>query len=242
MRRDVDEATAAAAAGAGGGGGGGGGSAAETSGGHGEDMNADARAGRENEDVLVGSEVHHASGGGGGGGGGGGDETTAAAAAAAAGARAADLMRSRCHDVGTAARIIQITRGDRPVRSYTLLLEGRCRFQLDRFAAVTPFIIAHVRQLDSLSHSSHSSHASHGGARGVRGGPRGGDVTVNNAADAELHEMAASFKELARGLVDKLEHRKGHARRLKSMLESAPAHRLADLFVAGLYKLNPAHP
>jgi len=44
--------------------------------------------------------------------------------------------------------------------------------------------------------------------------------------------MAAEFKARARELVDKLEKRKGRARRLKAMLESAPAHRLADLFVA----------
>ena len=48
----------------------------------------------------------------------------------------------------------------------------------------------------------------------------------------ELESVAASFKDRARELVDRLERRKGHARRLRSMLESAPAHRLADLFVA----------
>jgi len=35
-----------------------------------------------------------------------------------------------------------------------------------------------------------------------------------------------------------MEHRKGHAKRLKAMLESAPAHRLADLFVAS-FEVGP---
>ena len=141
-------------------------------------------------------------------------------------------MRSRCFDVGTAARIIQITRGDRPVRSYTLLLEGRCRFRLDDFAAVSPFIVARVVQLDSLVHSNGLSIAGPRGGVGGGGGGGGRPGEVTAVLDAELHAMATSFKEHARELVDKLEHRKGHARRLKSMLESAPAHRLADLFVA----------
>ena len=43
--------------------------------------------------------------------------------------------------------------------------------------------------------------------------------------------MAAAFKSHAGELVDKLERREGHARRLVAAA-SAPAHRLADLFVA----------
>ncbi|ACO63129.1 lon protease [Micromonas commoda] len=118
--------------------------------------------------------------------------------------------RARLHDVGTAARIVQISRKDSPVRSYTLLLEGRCRFGLDKLTAVHPFIVGEVRQLDA--------------AGGSQGDPE--------QDDPELAAVAASFKDRARELVDRLERRKGHARRLKSMLESAPAHRLADLFVA----------
>jgi ATP-dependent Lon protease len=124
--------------------------------------------------------------------------------------------RARLHDVGTAARVVQIARKDSPVRSYTLLLEGRCRFAVDKLTAVHPFIVAEVRQLDAAGN-------------GVQlNGGAGGDPED----DPELESVAASFKDRARELVDRLERRKGHARRLKSMLESAPAHRLADLFVA----------
>jgi len=84
----------------------------------------------------------------------------------------------RRYIVGTAARVIAITKGDRPVRSYTLLLEGRCRFELNHFAAVTPFLVAHVRQIDSLGQT-----------------PR--DVE----ADVELQSMATNFKVQARELV-----------------------------------------
>ena len=196
LRRDVDsdpEATAVAAAAHAAGGGSG-----RAGGANAHDLNADAPPGHE-EDEDENAAHHHA------------------------GPDAADIaaMRSRCFDVGAAARIVQITRGDRPVRSYTLLLECRCRFQLDDFVTATPFIVANVRQLDSLVHSNGLS----------LGGPRGGGTDLSTM-DAELHAMATSFKEQARELVDKLEHRKGHARRLKSMLEYAPAHRLADLFVA----------
>ena len=150
----------------------------------GDDLSADAPLGKHDEHEVM-------------------DEEGASDAAAAA-------VRAQLHNVGTAARIIQITRGHRPMRSYTLLLEGRCRFELDRFAAVAPFLVAHVRQLDSLTHTL---------------GPETGK-------DPELLAMASSFKEHAHDLVDRLEHRESHARRLKSMLQSAPAHRLADLFVA----------
>ena len=124
--------------------------------------------------------------------------------------------RARLHDVGTAARVVQIARKDSPVRSYTLLFEGRCRFAVDKLTAVHPFIVAEVRQLDAAGN-------------GVQlNGGAGGDPED----DPELESVAASFKDRARELVDRLERRKGHARRLRSMLESAPAHRLADLFVA----------
>jgi len=100
------------------------------------------------------------------------------------------------------------------------LLEGRCRFELNQLSSTSPFLVAHVRQLDSLSTSPF---------RDLGGNGRDDGVTAD---DGELGDMAASFKENARALVDKLEHRKGAARRLKSMLEQAPPHRLADLFVA----------
>ena len=100
------------------------------------------------------------------------------------------------------------------------MLEGRCRFELNQLSSTSPFLVAHVRQLDSLSTSPF---------RDLGGNGRDDGVTAD---DGELGDMAASFKENARALVDKLEHRKGAARRLKSMLEQAPPHRLADLFVA----------
>ena len=133
-------------------------------------------------------------------------------------------VRERLHDVGVAARIVQVARGEGPgkQRAYTLLVEGRCRFELSRLVSVDPFLVAAVNQLDSLSTGSLT--------KAIEGGPSELGASQNN--DPELSAMALSFKKRARELVDKLEHRKGHARRLKSMLESAPAHRIADLFVA----------
>ena len=103
---------------------------------------------------------------------------------------------------------------ERTKRGYTLLLEGRCRFELSHLVAVSPALVAAVHQLDGLAHPGALGHSNH------------------EASDPELASMAAAFKSHAGELVDKLERREGHARRLKSLLASAPAHRLADLFVA----------
>ena len=123
-------------------------------------------------------------------------------------------VRERLHDIGVAARIIQVVRTSGPKRGYTLLLEGRCRFEVAHLVAVSPALVAAVHQLDGLAHPGALGHSNH------------------EASDPELASMAAAFKSHAGELVDKLERREGHARRLKSLLASAPAHRLADLFVA----------
>lgn len=148
------------------------------------------------------------------------------AAAAAAGedlsGSSSTEIRERLHDVGVAARVVQAARGivSGGARAYTLLLEGRCRFELSRLISEEPFLLAAVTQLESLSVGSLAA-----------AGAVASDAEVA-AADPELASMVASFKRRATELVDKLEPRKAHARRLKAMLESAPAHRLADLFVA----------
>ena len=149
-----------------------------------------------------------------------------AAAAAAAGGTAADRApRSSAASarVGVAARIVQVARGLGPggARAYTLLLEGRCRFQLSRLLAEEPFLLAAVTQLESL------------GVGGAKLFESPDELASAKAEpDPELASMANAFATRAAELVDKLEHRKAHARRLKAMLRSAPAHRLADLFAA----------
>ena len=132
-------------------------------------------------------------------------------------------LRERLHDVGVAARIVQVARGLGPggARAYTLLLEGRCRFQLSRLLAEEPFLLAAVTQLESL------------GVGGAKLFESPDELASAKAEpDPELASMANAFATRAAELVDKLEHRKAHARRLKAMLRSAPAHRLADLFAA----------
>ena len=47
-------------------------------------------------------------------------------------------VRERLHDIGVAARIIQVVRTSGPKRGYTLLLEGRCRFEVAHLVAVSP--------------------------------------------------------------------------------------------------------
>ena len=153
-------------------------------------------------------------------------DAEAAAAAAAGedrGGSGAAELRERLHDVGVAARIVQVARGLGPggARAYTLLLEGRCRFQLSRLLAEEPFLLAAVTQLESL------------GVGGAKLFESPDELASAKAEpDPELASMANAFATRAAELVDKLEHRKAHARRLKAMLRSAPAHRLADLFAA----------
>ena len=135
-------------------------------------------------------------------------------------------VRERLHDVGTAARVVDVARlADRPdgQRAYAVLLEGRCRFELNHLVGTSPFLVAAVHQLDGRGE---------GGATEERAALERTLSGDSNRDDASLSRMAAEFKARARELVDKLEKRKGRARRLKAMLESAPAHRLADLFVA----------
>lgn len=153
-------------------------------------------------------------------------DAEAAAAAAAGedrGGSSAAELRERLHHVGVAARIVQVARGLGPggARAYTLLLEGRCRFQLSRLLAEEPFLLAAVTQLESL------------GVGGAKLFESPDELASAKAEpDPELASMANAFATRAAELVDKLEHRKAHARRLKAMLRSAPAHRLADLFAA----------
>ena len=87
--------------------------------------------------------------------------------------------------------------------------------------AEEPFLLAAVTQLESL------------GVGGAKLFESPDELASAKAEpDPELASMANAFATRAAELVDKLEHRKAHARRLKAMLRSAPAHRLADLFAA----------
>mmetsp|Transcript_29064 Transcript_29064/g.94897 ORF Transcript_29064/g.94897 Transcript_29064/m.94897 type:complete len:877 (+) Transcript_29064:1163-3793(+) len=113
------------------------------------------------------------------------------------------------HNVGTAARVLQLSRTEVPSLSYTLLLEGRCRFARGESVSEKPFLLSKVEQLDL----------------------RKPDVAAATS-DRELQELASSFRASAQEMVEQLEGRRSSRLKLKALLESAPAHRLADLFVA----------
>ena len=133
-------------------------------------------------------------------------DAEAAAAHAAGedrGSSAAEL-RERLHDVGAAARIVQVARGLGPggARAYTLLLEGRCRFQLSRLLAEEPFLLAAVTQLESL------------GVGGAKLFESPDELASAKAEpDPELASMA-NARDSSRRAADKLEHLV-HARRLE---------------------------
>ena len=123
-------------------------------------------------------------------------------------------VRERLHDIGVAARIIQVVRTSGPKRGYTLLLEGRCRFEVAHLVAVSPALVAAVHQLDGLAHPGALGHSNHEASdpSSPRWRPRSNPTPASSWISSSVARARASSQVAA--------------------CESAPAHRLADLFVA----------
>ncbi|KAK3246655.1 hypothetical protein CYMTET_5031, partial [Cymbomonas tetramitiformis] len=124
------------------------------------------------------------------------------------------------HSYGVAATILQLSRTELPRRSYTLLLEGKCRFKVRDLCRETPYLEANVLQVDMLR-----------------------EVVVSLAADAEINQLARSFKDRVLKLIKLVEPAMSSGEggpagagrvkavgRLKAILDRAPPHSLADLF------------
>lgn len=116
------------------------------------------------------------------------------------------------HPRGVAARALHLSRGmEKPSGrvTYTVVLEGWCRFTLQEMNARGPYNTATVAQIDMTR------------------------AEMDQAErDPEVQAVARQFKVIAGELISVLEQKQRTVGRTKVLLETAPAHRLADIFVA----------
>ncbi|MCO5591607.1 hypothetical protein L7F22_045596 [Adiantum nelumboides] len=119
---------------------------------------------------------------------------------------------SQWHSSGVAARALHLSRGmEKPSGrvTYTVVLEGWCRFSIREMNARGPYTTALVAQLDMTR------------------------AEMDQAErDPEVQSIARQFKSIAGELISVLEQKHRKVGRTKVLLETAPAHRLADIFVA----------
>ncbi|KAJ7560524.1 hypothetical protein O6H91_04G133700 [Diphasiastrum complanatum] len=114
------------------------------------------------------------------------------------------------HPRGVAARALHLSRGmEKPSGrvTYTVVLEGWCRFSVLDMNARGPYNIARVAQLDMTK----------------------AEIELAER-DSEVQTLGRQFKIAAGELITTLEQKT--VGRTKTLLETAPAHRLADIFVA----------
>jgi len=111
--------------------------------------------------------------------------------------------------VGCAAAVVQVTGSRWPRPSYSLLVTGLARVTLDRVVQESPFPVGEVTQIE---------------------------VPVVDA-EGPLQNRMVTFKEKAMELLELLEGSRPAVRRIKGMLDSLPAHLLADI-VASVVKTS----
>ncbi|KAH7285936.1 hypothetical protein KP509_33G051800 [Ceratopteris richardii] len=116
------------------------------------------------------------------------------------------------HSRGVAARALHLSRGmEKPSGrvTYTVLLEGCCRFSIQEMNSRGPYNTATVTQLDMTQAEMDQSER-----------------------DPEVQSIAHQFKLIAGDFISVLEQKRTKVGRTKLLLDTAPAHRLADIFVA----------
>ncbi|GFG29005.1 hypothetical protein Cfor_10552 [Coptotermes formosanus] len=109
------------------------------------------------------------------------------------------------HTVGTAAVVVQVTGVGWPQPAFTLLVTGLCRFRLEKLVMEVPYLVGVVTQLDKLT------------------------VDDEDDENQELMGLIQSFRVEASKLVGMLDVSNATVVRLKRMLDTLPAHHLADL-------------
>ncbi|CAM6013419.1 unnamed protein product [Sphagnum balticum] len=116
------------------------------------------------------------------------------------------------HPRGVAARVLALQQHmEKPTSrvTYTVVLEGRCRFGVQEFNVHDLYNTARVTQLDSTKAEMEQAEK-----------------------DPEVQVLARQFKSVAGDLISLLEPKLKAVERTKALLETASAHRLADIFVA----------
>jgi len=111
--------------------------------------------------------------------------------------------------VGCAAAVVQVTGSRWPRPSYSLLVTGLARVTLDRVVQESPFPVGEVTQIE---------------------------VPLVDA-EGPLQNRMVTFKEKAMELLELLEGSRPAVRRIKGLLDSLPAHLLADI-VASVVKTS----
>jgi ATP-dependent Lon protease len=116
------------------------------------------------------------------------------------------------HPRGVAARVLALQQHmEKPTSrvTYTVVLEGRCRFGVQEFNVHDLYNTARVTQLDSTKAEMEQAEK-----------------------DPEVQVLARQFKSVAGDLISLLEPKLKAVERTKALLETASAHKLADIFVA----------
>eukprot|EP01018_Ginkgo_biloba_P007468 Gb_18856 [translate_table: standard] len=116
------------------------------------------------------------------------------------------------HKRGVAARALHLSRGmEKPSGrvTYTVVLEGLCRFSVQEMNAKGAYNIARVSPLDMTRTEMEQAEE-----------------------DPEVLVLSRQFKVIAAELISVLEQKQKTVGRTKVLLETVPVHRLADIFVA----------
>ncbi|OQR66510.1 lon protease2 [Tropilaelaps mercedesae] len=117
------------------------------------------------------------------------------------------------HHVGTAGMVVQVTGSSWPRSTYTLLVNGVCRFSLDEIVHESPYLIGSVTQLDRLPGDVYSVTS----------------LNLEDPQDFELSELLRQIRSMASSLVERLDLSPGSAQRYKRLLNSLPSYALADI-------------
>lgn len=116
------------------------------------------------------------------------------------------------HKRGVAARALHLSRGmEKPSGrvTYTVVLEGLCRFSVQEMNTKGSYNTARVSRLDTMK------------------------AEIDQAEkDAEVLVLSRQFKVIAGELISVLEQKQKTVGRIKVLLDTVPTYRLADIFVA----------
>ncbi|CAD5117976.1 DgyrCDS6716 [Dimorphilus gyrociliatus] len=119
------------------------------------------------------------------------------------------------HPIGVAAVVVQVTGTNWPRTSYTLLVQGLCRFKIDSIIQETPYVVAAVTQLDHL--------------------PEDHEVLEENVTN-----LIEELRNKANTLVDMLNLSPNVLQKMKKILSEVPNNQLPDI-TASLSLVQASH-
>ncbi|XP_003745963.1 lon protease homolog 2, peroxisomal [Galendromus occidentalis] len=117
------------------------------------------------------------------------------------------------HPIGTAGLVVQVMGSSWPRTTYTLQINGVCRFSLDEIVHESPYLIGSVTQLDRLPGEVYSVTS----------------LNLEDPLELELSELLTETRSLAADLIERLELSSGSAQRYKRLMNSLPSYALPDI-------------